>query len=212
MSERRLLVFGAGGQGKVVADAARSAGFVIAAFLDDDPGRLGTDYFGAPVMSVEAAWRDAAFAGLPIALGVGDNRARSRCSERTVAAGRVLANIVHASAVVAPSARLGPGTVVLALAAINPDATIGAGVILNTGCVVEHDCVVDDFAHLSPNSALGGGAHVGARSHLGLGAVVLPGVRVGADVRVGAGAVVHRDVLAGLTVAGVPARTLPRKP
>jgi UDP-2-acetamido-3-amino-2,3-dideoxy-glucuronate N-acetyltransferase len=45
---------------------------------------------------------------------------------------------------------------------------------------------------------------------LGSGAVVLGGVRIGAGALVGAGAVVSRDVPAGATVAGVPARAMPR--
>ena len=212
MSGARILVYGASGHGKVVADAARSAGFTVAAFVDDDPGRRGSRHFGAPVLPLDEAVRDPGLAGLAIALGIGDNRARQKCSERAVAAGFTLVTVVHASAVVAPSASLGPGTVVLALAAVNPDAAVGAGAILNTGCVVEHDCVVGDFAHLSPSSGLGGAARVGDRSHLGLGAVVLPGVAVGADARVGAGAVVHLPVPFGVTVAGVPARPLQRKP
>jgi acetyltransferase-like isoleucine patch superfamily enzyme len=44
---------------------------------------------------------------------------------------------------------------------------------------------------------------------LGSGVVVLGGVRIGTGAVVGAGAVVTRDVPAGRTVAGVPARAFP---
>ena len=206
----RLLVYGAGGHGKVVADVARSAGFDVVGFIDDDPERERSGVWGLPVLSWDRLLAErASVAGVAVALGVGDNEARERCHERLLAAGFDVVTVVHASAVVAPTARIGEGSVVMALAAVNPDAEVGAGAILNTGSVVEHDCRVGRFVHLSPKCVLGGAARVGDRTHVGMGAVVFPGIAVGASVRVGAGSVVHRAVADGLTVVGVPARTIP---
>lgn len=206
-AERRLVVFGAGGHGKVVADVGRSAGFVVVGFLDDAPGRVDAQFFGLPVVrGDEYLAGRTRLSGTAVALGIGDNAARQRTFQRLRIAGVEVATLIHASAAVAPSACLGTGTVVMALAAVNPDASVGDGVILNTGSVVEHDCRLGDFVHLSPNVALGGAVEIGDRTHLGLGAVALPGVRIGVDVRVGAGAAVIQDVRDGITVVGVPAR------
>jgi len=205
----RVWIYGAGGHGKVVADVARSAGFTVLGFVDDAPGRAGAAIWDLPVVTWEEARRSAAGAG--VALGVGDNAARERCAARVREAGLPLPVLRHAAAVVAPTARLGEGSVLMAGAVVNPDAELGPGCIVNTGAVVEHDCRLAGWVHLSPNAALGGAVTIGARTHLGLGAVALPGTRLGADVRVGAGAVVHRDVADGLTVVGVPARPLARK-
>jgi sugar O-acyltransferase (sialic acid O-acetyltransferase NeuD family) len=208
MTGRPLFVLGAGGHGKVVADVGRSAGHVLRAFVDDAPDRQGGRIWDLPVLSWEALLEKAGAPGALVALGIGDSVARERAFSRLVAAGLEVATLVHAAAVVAPTATLGEGAVLMAGALVNPDAVIGRGAIVNTGAVVEHDCRVGAFAHLSPNAALGGKVTVGDRTHLGLGAVALPGVRIGSDVRVGAGAVVHRDVADGVTVVGVPARPL----
>jgi sugar O-acyltransferase (sialic acid O-acetyltransferase NeuD family) len=206
----RVFVFGASGHGKVVADIAVAAGLDLAGFVDDDPERQRAGLWGLPVRGWDEFAALADGPGKPsVLLGIGDNRARERVFESVRSAGFEILTVVHPSAVVSPRARLGPGTVVMALVAVNPDAEVGAGVILNTGCVVEHDCRVGRFAHLSPNVALGGGVEVGDRTHLGLGACVLPLVKVGADTRVGAGAVVTRDAPSGRTLVGVPARMLP---
>jgi sugar O-acyltransferase (sialic acid O-acetyltransferase NeuD family) len=207
-----IVVFGAGGHGKVVADAARAAGHQLAAFVDDDEGRDGAVIWDVPVVSWSRLQREREqLSSFAVALGVGGNAAREACHARLVAAGLPVATVVHPAAVVAPTARLGEGTVVLATAVVNPDAVVGRGVIINTGAVVEHDCQIGDYAHLSPNAALGGGVSVGRRSHLGLGAVAIPGARIGSDVRVGAGAVVLEAVADGLTVVGVPASPVSRK-
>lgn len=206
----RVVVLGAGGHGKVVADVALSGGAEVVAFLDDSPAKVGSRIWDIPVISWEAFVASAAANGAAFALGIGDNAARERAAQRVRSRGLALATLVHPAAAIARTAKLSAGTVVMAGAAVNPDAVIGEGCIVNTGAVVEHDCVLGAFAHLSPNVALGGGVAVGARTHLGLGAVALPLVRIGADVRVGAGAVVHRDVPDGLTVVGVPARPMER--
>lgn len=214
----RLALYGAGGHGKVVAHVARAAGWEVVAWVDDGVARAeGAGAPRAPDPREPLTW--AAFEARRrelgvrhVALAIGDNASRERVHARVVAAGLRVVSLVHPSAVVAPDAVVGEGAVVMPGAILNPDCAVGPGAIVNSGAVVEHDCRVGPYAHLSPNAALGGGATVGARTHVGLGAAVLPGVAVGADVRVGAGAVVHRDVEDGLTVAGVPARPLPRAP
>ncbi|MGE0709459.1 MAG: acetyltransferase [Planctomycetota bacterium] len=203
-----LFVFGAGGHGKVVADAATRAGFEVLGFLDDAPGTHGKTVLGLPVLG-SASW----LAGRPahaVALGVGDNEARRGAYVRLRELGATLPVIVHGAAVVAESATLGDGVVVCATAVVNPDAVVGSGAILNTACVVEHDVEVGPFAHVSPNAALGGAARLGARAQLGLGAAVLPGVKVGEGTIVGAGAVVVRDLPPGVVAWGVPARVARR--
>jgi len=209
ISTRKLVIFGASGHGKVVADIGQSVGFSSILFVDDSRSKAGSAFYGHSVMSWEQFLdRHLACSEMVVALGIGDNRNRERCFNRVIAAGFELVTLIHSSAVVAPSARLGLGTVVMATAVVNADARVGDGAILNTGSVVEHDNRIGRFVHLSPKVALGGDAHVGDRTHLGLGAVVLPGRRVGTDARVGAGAAVIRPVPDGLTVAGVPARPL----
>lgn len=186
----------------MIADAAVAGGFDVLGFLDD----------GLPVGHAVSMWRvlgDASWlAGkqdVEIAHGIGDNIVRERVARSL---GLPFATVIHPSAVVAPSARVGAGAVVLALAVLNPDAQVGAGAIVNTGAVIEHDVMVGDFAHVASNATLAGGARVDRLALLGSGAIVLPGCSVGMGSVVGAGAVVTRDVPSGVVATGVPARTL----
>jgi sugar O-acyltransferase (sialic acid O-acetyltransferase NeuD family) len=217
MSNSTFVVWGGGGHGKVVADLVRACGHAVAGFIDADAAKIGrtVDPGGGTVVLREAEFlagvgRDA---GLPdcadaLALAIGDNAARQRglaILERCV-----VPPLVHPSAVVSRWAAVGRGTVVFAGAIVNSDARIGAAVIVNSAAVVEHDCIVGDGAHVSPGAVLAGGVRVGERTWIGAGATVIQGVAIGADVTVGAGAVVIRDVPDGLTVAGVPARSIRR--
>jgi sugar O-acyltransferase (sialic acid O-acetyltransferase NeuD family) len=199
-----IVVYGASGHGKVVADAARAAGLTIEGFLDDDPAKRGTPFFGASVLGGREWLREAT--PRSIAWGIGSNHVRARLAPELEALGHRFATIVHPRAAVSPTATVGAGAVVFANAAINPDATIGPGAIVNTGAVVEHDCVVGSYAHLSPNAALGGGVRVGACAHLGVGVSVIPLVTIGEGTTVGAGSVVVRDLPPQVIAFGVPAR------
>jgi sugar O-acyltransferase (sialic acid O-acetyltransferase NeuD family) len=197
-----IVVLGAGGHGKVIADMLLAGGERIEGFLDDGKP-IGHEVLGIPVIG-GADWLDAHPAR--VALGIGDNRARARLAERILATRSTLLTVVHPRAVVAASAKLEDGVVVMANASINPDAVIARGAIINTGAVVEHDCVIGAFAHVSPRAALAGGCRVGAFAHVGIGAAMLPGTSVGDDAVVGGGALVARDIPAASVASGVPAR------
>lgn len=209
MADPTILVLGAGGHAKVVADLARVLGLEVVGFLEESTERDGQPFFGSRVIDWDRyLGGPAPWAAARVALAVGDNLARARLHGLLAGRGREVATLVHPSSVVSRSAELGAGTVVFATAVVNAEARVGPGAIINTGAIVEHDAVIGDFAHLSPNATLGGGARLGARAHVGLGAVVLPRVEIGDDARVGAGAVVRSTVAPGLTVIGVPARPL----
>lgn len=201
---RRIVVYGASGHGKVVADILLAGGLNVACFIDDDAARQKTTPLGFPVRGSD--WLRSEAKSVAIALGVGDNHARMTVADRCLQLGAELLVAIHPTAAVAKSARLAPGTVVMANVVVNPDARIGTGVILNSGCVVEHDVEIGDYAHLSPNAATGGAARIGQFTHIGLGAVILPGIAVGENCVIGAGAVVVRDIPAGVVASGVPAR------
>lgn len=208
MTTSPVLVFGAGGHGRVVAETVQAAGHHVDGFIDDGLP-AGTLVLGLPVLG-DSAWLDAQPPRL-IALGLGDNRRREAVASRLEAHGHTLGTFVHSTAWLSPTARLGAGTVAMARVVVNAEAKVGRGVILNTGCIVEHECDVGDFAHLSPSATLGGRATVGRRTHVGIGATLLHLARVGDDSVVGGGAVVLKELASGVTAVGVPARPLTRR-
>jgi UDP-perosamine 4-acetyltransferase len=213
-SARRILVVGAGGHGRVVAEAARLAGHQVVGYIDQDPAASGRAVGDVIVVASQAELLDAVCGGGPpprgadaVALGIGSNGARHALLERLLAADpELLPPIVHPTAFVSPSARLGAGSVVLPRAIVHTDARVHEGVILNSAAVVEHDCEIGACAHLSPGAITGGRVTIGARAWVGAGATIIHGLTVGADCVVGAGAVVIRDVPVRMTVVGVPAR------
>jgi sugar O-acyltransferase (sialic acid O-acetyltransferase NeuD family) len=198
---------GAGGHGKVVADAA----FILArdnvvGFLDDEPSLCGQSVIGLPVLGPISAWRDFAIDALIPAIGANSLRRDIILRER--ARGAATMTIVHPRATVSASSQLGDGVVVLAGAVVNACAVIGDNVVVNTGAIVEHDCRIGSHVHLAPGCCLAGEVSVGEGSFLGMGSRVLPGVKIGNWCVVGAGAVVTKDVENHTTVVGVPARRL----
>lgn len=205
MKKKPLVVLGAGGHAKVVLEALRSAGRRAAALVDAERSLWGTKVEGVPVAGGDDKLKSFPPSRYDATVGVGaalNTRARHRLHEMAAAAGYNLPPVVAASAVVARSARLGPGSQVLTRAVVHPAAVVGAGSVVNTGAVVEHDCVVGEHAFVGPAAVLCGGARVGAGAFLGTGAIVLPGVSVGAGALVAAGAVVRRDVADGAKELG----------
>ncbi len=202
MSGRALVLLGGGGHAAVVADAARSSGWTVLGFFDDNPQ---TGSSGPPGLARLGTIGDAAKTGAALAhAAVGSPALRRRWLDAM--GGRVAPAIVHAAAVVSPSATIAEGAFIGPGAIVNARASIGRGAIVNSGAIVEHDCVLGAFCHVAPGAALGGGVHVGAEALVGINAAVRPGIRVEAQSTVGAGAVVTRDVPQGATATGVPAR------
>ncbi|MDA7490966.1 acetyltransferase [Synechococcus sp. AH-707-M23] len=208
-----LLLLGAGGHARVVAETALTTGrFSRIAFLDDRctgpsqlPNQLGWPVIGPLAAALDPHIRQQFPAALVV---IGNADMRLEWLLRLAAAGYELPVLVHPTAWLSASAQLGLGSVVCAHAAIQAQTLIGSGAILNTGCSVDHDAQLGDGVHICPGSRLAGEVQVGDRSWIGIGSSVIQQIRIGADVTVGAGAAVVSDLPDGVTAVGVPARVL----
>jgi sugar O-acyltransferase (sialic acid O-acetyltransferase NeuD family) len=203
----RLLILGAGGHGRAVADLAVECGWSVAGFIDRSPGPgvLGGD--GEVEGLLRAGKMDAAIVGL----GNTALHRRTELFELLKRAGTAIATLVHPRASVSRTCRIGEGTVVFPGVVLGAGVEIGDNVVLYSNAVAEHDCRIASHAYLSPGAILSGSVTVEASAFVGAGAVLLPGITVGARATVAAGAVVTGRVAAGATVLGSPARPIALK-
>ncbi len=210
MSDRPLLIYGAGHHGEVLAEAARLAGWSLQGFIDDRAPDA-QEVMGLAVHPA-ADWLQTAVPGQspPLALALGDNRHRFATVEKLQSLGLELATIIHPAAFVSPSATVEPGVFVGPRAVVHVAARLGVAALVNSGAVVEHHNVLGAASHVAPGAALTGRVQLGDRAFVGAGASVIPDVNIGDDAIVGAGAVVIADVPAGATVVGSPARRVER--
>ena len=120
------VVYGASGHGKVVCDILLAGAVQVDGFIDSNATLQGTQLLGIPVLGTES-WiaekiKDSA---IRVALGIGDQKNRKTVAEKCGAMGAEIITVAHPKAIVAKSAQLGEGTVVMAGAMINPDVRIG---------------------------------------------------------------------------------------
>lgn len=204
----RIIIIGAGGHGRVVADALRrmrprGEGVPIG-FADDRKALHGQEIMGLPVLGgIECLDRHAHDR---VIVAIGDCATRARLYHLLTVKGERFASVQHESSVIGSEVYFGPGTMVLAGVIVNTGTHVGSNVILNTGCVLEHDNTVGDHVHIAPRATLGGEVTVGSSSLIGIGATVLPRLSIGERSVVGAGALVVEDVRSDVKVKGVPAR------
>ncbi len=205
MSGGKLLIFGAGGHGRVVADAANSCGkWAEIAFVDDKyPSLRSSGAWDVVGASTDMPCLCESWDAMVIAIG--DSRLRFKLQQAASSAGFSIATIIHPSAQIAGGVEIGEGSVVFANAVINIGSRLGKSVIINTAATVDHDCSIGNAVHISPGGHLAGDVIVEDYAWVGIGAVIINRVRVGQNAIVAAGASVIRDVVAGHTVAGVPA-------
>lgn len=194
---KKLIIIGASGHGKVIADIAVKNGYEDIVFLDDNESL--TECAGFPVVgkTSEAANMD----GDKI-VAIGNAIIRERIQKKN----ENIVTLIHPNAVISRRVRIGKGTVVMAGVVINSDAVIGEGCIINTCSSVDHDCKVGDFSHVSVGSHVAGTAVVGERTWIGAGATVSNNVIISSDCMIGAGAVVVKDIEKAGTYIGVPAK------
>ena len=192
-----LIIIGASGHGKVVADIAVLNGYKDIVFLDDDDNVK--ECAGWPVVGKTNEAPDG-----EVFVAVGNPTTRKRLME--FYADRIQPVLIHPKAIIAKNVQIGSGTVIIAGAVINPGVRIGNGVIVNTSSSIDHDCSIGDYSHVSVGAHLCGTVNVEDNVWVGAGTTVINNLNICGRCTIGAGAVVVKDIDEPGTYIGVPAK------
>lgn len=201
---KKLIIIGAGGHGKVVADIALLLNrYKKIAFLDDNENiktALSFKVIGKTDMASLYINEYDFF------IAVGNSYLRRKFTENLISMGANLATLIHPSAIIGSDVQIGLGTVIMAGAVVNCLSRIGCGCIINTKSSVDHECAIDDYVHLSPGVTLSGNVSVGRGSWLCSGSIISNDLKIVAETIIGAGAVVIKDIITPGVYVGNPAK------
>ena len=206
MQKDSLVIIGASGHGKVVADIAiKMNQWKSIAFLDDNKevkSCLGFEVIGKTNDFLK--YKEEA----DFMVAIGNNEIRENIQEQIVEQGLSIATLIHPSAIIGTDVKIGTGTVVMAGVVINSSTNIGKGCIINTSSSIDHDNKIGDYVHISPGASLAGNVRVGKGSWIGIGVSVNNNINISSGVMVGAGTVVTKDLPANCTAVGIPAKVI----
>lgn len=200
---KQLVIIGASGHGKVVADIAKKNGYEQIVFLDDNESLTECGDYPVAGKCCRYAEYDC-----DMIVAIGNPAIRAKFLKELEQNGKSVPILIHPNASIAENVEIGKGTVIVAGAVVNPGAVIGKGCIINTGASVDHDCAVEDHVHISVGAHVAGSVKIGERTWIGAGATVSNNVNICADCMIGAGAVVVKDLFEKGTYIGVPARIM----
>lgn len=201
-----LLIIGASGHGKVIADIAiKMNKWKNIKFLDDDENIISA-------MDIEVIGKSSyAFKYIndcDIFVAIGNNMTREKVQTKLESEGASIPVLIHPAAIIGKHVEFGAGTAVMAGVIINCCTKIGNGCIINTSATIDHDSVIEDYSHISPGSHLAGNVKIGKGAWLGVGSIVINNVNIISGCKIGAGAVVVKDITETGTYVGIPSMRL----
>lgn len=150
----RLIILGAGGHGKVVADLAKQTGKYKEIFFLDDNSQE------AEVIGKCSQYLEFQSADTEMYPAFGNNTARIQWENKLLEAGISLAKIIHPLAYVSPLAEVASGCVIMPYAVVNTGTKIKKACIINIGAMVDHDCILEEGCHLAPGAIVKGENHL----------------------------------------------------
>lgn len=203
---KQVVIIGAGGHAKVIADIIVKSGDRVYGFLDDNL-EIGTTIANNEqfkiIGKIEKINKLKENTNLEFVIAIGDNTVRKNIAENYNVK---YYTAIHPSSIIALDVSIEEGTVVMANTVINTSAKIGRHCIVNTGAIIEHDNIIENYVHVSPNATLSGTVKVGTMTHIGSGAAIKNNINICNNCIIGVGAVVVKDIKEPGVYVGVPAR------
>ena len=178
---KRVIVIGAGGHGRSVAEAILLLGRDELVGFVDDGADANAKVWTYPILGRTDSLHTLRALADTVVVAIGNNAVREKLHARVRDIGFELLNVIHPAAFVSPTATLGAGFAVMVGAVVGTEAHLGEGVIVNCGATVDHHCRVDAFGHLGVNACMAGGSVLGHRAWMQAGAALGYGVKIAAD-------------------------------
>lgn len=207
---RKLLILGAGSFARSIADvvAEIQAFDVIGFVVDTPPFERGSKLADKPIFWIdevpdlaEDCWAICAFSSMK----------RICIIEKVQSFGIPFTTIIHPSAYIAKTVKIGFGVIINSGAQVAARTNINDHVIINRGALIGHDVTIKKYSVISPGANIAGKVNIGAKTMVGMGANIIDHVNIGGQCFIGAGSLVIKEVPDRVKVVGVPAKIIERK-
>ena len=206
-----VVIVGSGGHARVLIDCLQLIGREVLFCTEISPELYGQLVDGVLIKGPDELILDLDCEKVQLANGIGsigEPSRRQKVYERFTEKGFEFASVIHPTAAVSGSVKIGEGVQIMAGAVAQSGATISHNTILNTAATIDHDCQIGPHCHIAPRATLSGAVVVGKRSHIGTGANVIQAIHIGEGCVVGAGATVVKNLSDGTVAVGTPAKPI----
>jgi UDP-perosamine 4-acetyltransferase len=207
---KKVIVIGSGGHAKVVIDILQEMKDNEIIGVTSNSPKTNSVFFGYPVLGDDNVLNGyLKHENIYVAMGIGgyqDNHLRENVFHFIKSIGFTFINVIHPSAIISSSVKLGEGVVIFPGVVINTDVEIGNNTIVATGSSIDHETIVDDHVLISAGVTVGAYSTIEKGVLLALGSKVISGLTVGSYSLVAAGAVVVSNIDRNQRVFGIPAK------
>lgn len=120
--------------------------------------------------------------------------------------GKKLYNLIHSSAYISKTAKLGSGIVIYPLCNVDEEVILEDGVLLNNSSVVSHNSIVGKSSYFGAAVVISGVVEIGECTFIGSGTVTANNISIGSECVIGAGSVITKNVPDNVKGVGNPFR------